>query len=86
MSQRTVAGKVNLVVSVTNNDSSSVSMTVTSDFGSKTINGLAPGKTTSVAFNTRLAQKSSGSISVDATKEGSTGPVSYERTIKYTAG
>jgi hypothetical protein len=86
VSQRTVGGKVNLVVSVTNNDSSPVSLTVTSDFGTKTISSLAPGKTTSVAFNTRLAQKSSGSVSVNATKDGSTGPVSYQRTITYTAG
>ncbi|MDQ0574105.1 hypothetical protein QFZ29_000328 [Agromyces albus] len=86
VSQRTVAGKVNLVVSVTNNDSSSVSLTVTSDFGTKTIPTLMPGKTTSVAFNTRLAEKSSGTISVTATKDGPTGPVSYQRTIEYTAG
>ncbi len=70
---------------MTNNDSSPVSLTVTSDFGTKTIQNLAPGKTTSVAFNTRLAQKSSGTVSVDATKAGSTEPVSYERTIEYTA-
>lgn len=86
VSQRIVAGKVNLVVSVTNNDSSSVSLTVASDFGTKTIRNLMPGKTTSVAFTTRLAEKSSGTISVTATEDGPTGPVSYERTIEYTAG
>lgn len=86
VAQKSVAGKIQLVVSVTNTDSSPVSLIVTSGFGTKSIEGLAPGKTTSVAFNTRLAQKSGGTISVDATKNGSTGPVSYQRTIKYTAG
>ncbi|MBW8762635.1 MAG: carbohydrate binding domain-containing protein [Microbacterium sp.] len=86
VSQRKLAGKVNLVVSVTNNDSSPVSLTVTSGFGTKTIADLAPGKTTSVTFNTRAAETSSGAISVNATQSGPTGPVSYERTIEYTAG
>ncbi len=61
---RCAAKKVYLTVSVKNVDTVSVDVLITTAFGSRTIQALAPGKTTSVAFSSRLESVPSGTVSV----------------------
>ncbi len=64
---RCVAGKVVLAVSVTNRDDAPVSLTMTSDHGSKTVASLAPGKTVTQTFTVRQASIPAGTVTVAAT-------------------
>ena len=67
---RCVAGKVTVVASVTNTDAAPLAIGITSPFGSKSFATVAPGKTVSAAFSTRLAQTAAGSLEVTATGSG----------------
>jgi len=67
---RCVAGKVTVVASVTNTDAAPLAIGITSPFGSKSFATVAPGKTVSAAFSTRLAQSAAGSLEVTATGSG----------------
>lgn len=64
---RCVAGKTVLSVSVTNGDDVPVAVDVDTAYGSKSVTGLAPGKTSSYAFATRAAVLPQGEAVVTAT-------------------
>lgn len=66
-STRCVAGKVHVVVSVRNDDDEPADLAITTPFGDKTVTGLAPGRTASVAFTTRQAAVPAGSVDVNGT-------------------
>lgn len=83
---RCVAGKVVIATTVTNNDATSVRLEVAAGgFGSKSIASLAPGKSVSAAFTTRLASVPSGDVTV--TVSAATGGDDGAHTVKvpYTA-
>ncbi|WP_194410560.1 immunoglobulin-like domain-containing protein [Microbacterium cremeum] len=63
---RCVAGKVTEVVSVSNRDDVTASVTVEGRYGSKTVS-LAAGKTVSVSFTTRATAIVAGTVTVTAT-------------------
>ncbi|WP_285136838.1 family 43 glycosylhydrolase [Microbacterium sp. lyk4-40-TSB-66] len=67
---RCVAGKVVLTVSVTNRDDAPVSLSMTSDHGSKTVASLAAGKTTTQSFTVRQPSLAAGAVTVTATDAG----------------
>ncbi|MCH6229954.1 family 43 glycosylhydrolase [Microbacterium sp. CFH 31415] len=68
---RCIAGKVTLVVQAKNVDDVAATLAVRTTYGSKTV-VVQPGKTTSQAFTTRLANIEAGTVSVtaDATRDG----------------
>ncbi|TQJ30755.1 family 43 glycosylhydrolase [Microbacterium sp. SLBN-146] len=65
-SLRCVAGKAIVAVTVTNNDEAAAAVEISSMYGSKTVASVAPGKASSHAFTTRLANLPAGEISVSA--------------------
>ncbi|HEX5858397.1 MAG TPA: immunoglobulin-like domain-containing protein, partial [Microbacterium sp.] len=67
---RCVAGKVVQVVTVTNSDDVAVSASASGPYGSKSFASIAPGKSTSASFTTRLAAVPSGSVTLTATGGG----------------
>ena len=71
-SSRCVAGKSVLTVKATNADDVSVTASVTTPFGSKSSVTVAPGKSVSSVFTTRLANAPAGvvTVSVTATVDG----------------
>lgn len=73
---RCVAGKATLTVSATNTSDVPVSLAVTTPYGSKQIADVAPGKTASAAFTTRLASLVPGEASVTASATVDGKPVS----------
>ncbi|QIG39633.1 hypothetical protein G5T42_09150 [Microbacterium sp. 4R-513] len=75
-SARCVAGKAVLTVSATNVSGVPVALTMTTPYGSKQIAELAPGKSTSAAFTTRLAALVPGEASVAASATVDGKPVS----------
>lgn len=82
VTQRCVAGKVYLVVSVRNADDVAAQVTISSDYGSKTIASVKAGGTTSTTFSTRTASIGTGEVSVT----GSAGDdATYEGTASYAA-
>ena len=62
---RVVAGKVYLAVSVTNNSAVPVDLSMSSPYGVKEFLQVAPGKTVSVAQNSRLTATPSGEVKVE---------------------
>lgn len=77
---RCVAGKVVLVVSVTNGHDAAVGIDATTPFGAKQLS-VQPGKTTSMAFSTRQASLAAGDVAVSADD----GSLSSEFTVSYGA-
>lgn len=79
---RCVAGKVQLVVTVANDDDRALDVAITTPYGTKSVD-LAAGKKTSAAFSTRLATVPAGtaqvvvSADVDGQKVESTVPATY---------
>ncbi|MFY9712974.1 MAG: GH32 C-terminal domain-containing protein, partial [Microbacterium sp.] len=67
-SPRCMAGKVTVTVQVVNPDSMPLTVTLTGAFGAKTLS-VAPGKTVSAAFTTRLGAIPGGEMAVAATGE-----------------
>jgi len=82
---RCVAGKVTLTVTATNESDVPVSLAVTTSYGSKQVAALAPAKTTSSAYTTRLASTPSGTISVVASATVGGQPVSVTVPAQYDA-
>ncbi|GAB1821746.1 hypothetical protein [Herbidospora sp. RD11066] len=61
-----------VAVSVTNDSAVPVTMTLTTPYGSKTVNGVAPGKQAYQSFNSRLRQLPAGEVTITATADGRT--------------
>lgn len=66
-STRCVAGKVVLTAKVTNPNAAAVAVELESAYGSKAIATLAPGKSVSQAFSSRLAAVPAGAVTATAT-------------------
>ncbi len=79
VASRCVAGKVVQVLTVTNADDVPVTVTAMGAYGAKTFAALAPGKSASASFTTRLAAVPAGTIGVNATVES----VTAEQQIAY---
>lgn len=84
-SLRCVAGKAIVTVKVANDDEVATAVEVSSAYGSKTIASVAPGKATSHAFTTRLANVPAGEITVSASATVGGQPVESEVTASYPA-
>lgn len=82
---RCVAGKGVLVVSATNEGDVAATLALTTPFGSKTIADVAPGKTTSQAFSTRLTEAPAGTLDLTVTAVVDGENVSEEREFAYPA-
>jgi hypothetical protein len=82
-SARCVSGKVVLTTVVRNDSTSTIDVATTSDFGSKTVTGVAPGANATVATTTRAVSVAAGSVSVTATVPGTT--VSTQKNATYAA-
>ncbi|WP_211286305.1 family 43 glycosylhydrolase [Rathayibacter tritici] len=69
---RCIVGKAILTVQATNQSDETVSVTMTSPYGTKTVASVAAGKTVSHAFTTRQADLAAGAVTVaaSATIEG----------------
>ncbi len=80
---RCVAGKVVEVVTVTNASTTSVSAVVTGRYGTRTVT-VPAGKSMSLAFSTRVASTTAGSVSVVATAFGDAGTTSLTATANAT--
>ncbi|MDY0908614.1 beta-L-arabinofuranosidase domain-containing protein [Microbacterium sp. CFBP9034] len=63
---RCVAGKVVLTVQASNRSAVPVALAVTTPLGSKQVAALAPGKSTSAAFTSRVAHVAAGTASITA--------------------
>lgn len=63
---RCVAGKVTEIVSVTNADDVTASVTITGRYGTKTVS-IAPGKTASASFTTRAVAITADEVAITAT-------------------
>lgn len=75
---RCVAGKVVLTVSVSNLSDDAKDIVIESPYGSKTVTGLAGGKTSSAAFSSRLAAIPSGQVQVTPNTDGEDSPVKVD--------
>jgi S-formylglutathione hydrolase FrmB len=69
-SVRCVAGKALVYVTVTNADTATVDLALSSTYGSKSFTGIAAGKSAVQSFTTRLASVPAGSVTVDASVTG----------------
>ncbi|MFB8146761.1 LamG-like jellyroll fold domain-containing protein [Microbacterium sp. NPDC056003] len=78
---RCVAGKVTLTVKTTNDGDAPVGLAVSTTYGSKSIATLQPGKSTAVAFTTRLGSITGGTVSAAVTAGGD----SAEASASYAA-
>ncbi|MCD0443158.1 Ig-like domain-containing protein [Glycomyces sp. A-F 0318] len=74
-SVRCVAGKAVVTVTTTNTGDAAVDITLSSDFGTKTVTGLEPGAASSVAFTTRLTAVPAGTVT--ATADGAAVEAAY---------
>ncbi|WP_171013223.1 Ig-like domain-containing protein [Microbacterium sp. 2FI] len=82
VTQRCVAGKVVVVVSVRNAGEVPATVSVETAFGSKTFTGVKAGGTASAAFTTRALGVGAGEVSVAGS---ATGDLSYEGRTSYPA-
>ncbi|HMR49802.1 MAG TPA: Ig-like domain-containing protein [Arachnia sp.] len=73
---RCVAGKVVLAATATNDHDEPLDILVETPYGSKTLAGLAPGKSASAAFSSRLTTVPAGSVEASATSDDGTSEVS----------
>ncbi len=69
VSPRVVAGNVTLAVSATNIGSEPADITITTEYGKKVFSAVAPGKTVSVAQNTRAKSVPAGEATVTAVRD-----------------
>lgn len=81
-STRCVAGKVTLVAQATNTGTAPASVTVSSPFGSKTHADLAPSRTVSTAFSSRVASIAAGTVTAQVSVDGGQ---AMEATADYAA-
>ena len=84
-SVRCTAGKGQVYVTVTNADAATVDLAISTAYGSKSFTGIAPGKTATQSFTTRLAAVPSGTVTVNATAVVNGAPVSTQVTTAYPA-
>ena len=82
---RCVAGKVVLTLQATNADAVPVALSVTTAYGSKNVTTLAAGKSTALAFTTRLASLPGGTASAEVTATVGGAPVSVSLEAPYSA-
>jgi hypothetical protein len=82
---RCIAGKVVQVVTVTNDDDSTLAVTAASPYGTKTFASLAAGKSASASFTTRQLGIGAGSVSLTASATVDGAPVTVEETTSYAA-
>lgn len=82
---RCVGGKNVVTVQLTNNSSAPVDAVLTSDFGAKTLSGIAAGKNGVHAFTTRQANLTAGSVAVHLTGTVGGNPVTKDVTAPYAA-
>ena len=80
---RCVAGKVTLVVQAKNVDDVPVALTVQTPYGSRAVASVQPGKTSSLAFTTRLAGIEAGTVSVTANAARDGDPVTSVTDAPY---
>lgn len=85
VTNRCVAGKVVQTVTVTNAEGFPVSLTATSDYGTKSFGQVAAGKSGSASFSTRLAAVPAGSIALKASATVDGEPVTVEEQVAYAA-
>lgn len=81
VTQRCVAGKAYLAVSVKNADDVAADVQIATPYGSKTLTGLKAGATVTSTFNSRLATAPAGEIEVT----GTAGGLVYSGTVEYSA-
>lgn len=84
-STRTLAGKKYLSVSVVNNESMPVAITIATDYGTKTFPAVKPGATANVSLNSRLASLPAGAATVTVTGVVGGSPVTLTQTLAYAA-
>jgi hypothetical protein len=82
---RCVSGKVVLVVTAANDDTMPVALTLSSTFGSKDLATLAPGKRSSTALTTRLAEITEGVVTLGATATVDGAQVEVAKEVTYPA-
>lgn len=80
---RCVAGNVVLVLQATNTNGFPVDLSVSSTYGAKQINALAPGKSASHAFSTRVRDLPAGEISITARTTIDGKPVTQQIPVPY---
>ncbi len=78
-----LAGKVYLSISATNTAGVPADIELRTAYGTKTVRGVAPGKVTSQAFNTRLAAMPAGTATVVATATVDGKVVTATYTVPY---
>jgi hypothetical protein len=81
ITQRCIAGKAYLVVSVKNAEDVAADVEITTPFGSKTLTALKAGGTVSSTFNSRLPHLEAGEIEVT----GTAGDLAYSGTVAFSA-
>lgn len=84
-SARLVAGKAYLTLTATNEDTIPVDIVIATPFGSKTFAAVQPGKSVSIALNSRLAAFPAGEATVTATAQVDGAPVSRSIPVAYGA-
>jgi len=82
---RCVAGKPYLAVTTTNDDDASVSLAITTPYGSKSVASLASGKSVSHSFGTRVEAIAAGAVTVTATSLADGHSVTGQSTATYAA-
>ncbi len=82
---RQVGPRVQLSVSVTNDEEVPVTVTVDSPFGSKQFVNLQPGKTQAVVLNTRAASIDEGELTLTQTADLGGRPVTETKTVGFDA-
>ena len=83
VSARCVAGKVVQTVTIKNGASVPVALSVAGTYGTKAIESLAAGKSTSATFTTRLATIPAGTVSVTASATVGGAPVTVTDAVTY---
>ncbi|WP_345800342.1 family 43 glycosylhydrolase [Microbacterium sp. AZCO] len=80
---RCVTGKVVQNVTITNAEDVALALDTTTVYGTKSTSSLAPGKSVSYAFTTRLGTMPSGSVKVDAHAAVGGKTLSASQTVAY---
>lgn len=81
VTSRCIAGKVTLLTTVRNDETTPATVEIASPWGRKTLTAMAPGSTTSVAQSTRAASIGAGAVTVKTSVDGAQG----EQSVPYTA-
>ncbi|MGN7187873.1 family 43 glycosylhydrolase [Microbacterium enclense] len=84
-STRMIAGKAYVVATVKNADDVAVDLVITSEYGTKKITGVQPGRTVSATFTSRRASVPAGEVTVTATATVDGAPVTATVEAPYGA-